>query len=234
MFPSFTLSFLILYVLLNFYLSLKIYKKTRRYFQPIEVVNTDSKTNMINIHDKYSEFSRKDNISFIRLFVGMTLLFWTRLIIILTLALSYYTILRIFTKGSRKVNQTIRDKIKQYSAIHGWLGLLAFGIRKTEIKPNVIELYKKYLGEDYDIEETSFSCIVTNHISWYEIIYLIYEEAAGFIAKQSIKGIPIVGLIADKLDSLFLDRTNEKDRNFIVHKLLKLGKSNYSKARGLY
>jgi hypothetical protein len=210
--------FLLIYVLLNTYLSIRMYRHTRRYFQPINVTEDDQSTKMINIHDKYFEFSRKDNISFLRLWLGLIFLFWIRIVGLLILAVSLYLILKISFRNGNKRDQEYRNRLKKVASTHAWIALYIFGIKRTELTPNVRDVYLKYLGPDYDItDECAYSCIITNHISWYEIVYLIYQEAPGFIAKQTIADMPFIGYIAERLDSLFLDRTNEKERNNIVN-----------------
>jgi hypothetical protein len=214
---SYTTLFLIIYIVFNIYLSKVIYKHTRRYYRPITVEEeNEDGVKSISLHDKYSEFSRKDNFSYFRILFGLIFLFWIRLIGMLLTSMSFFIILKIVFRNNNNHNADYRRKLAIFSKIHARLTFFIFGIRRTILTPQVNDVYCKYLGPNYDFEESNYSCIITNHTSWYEIVYLIYEESAGFIAKQSVRNIPFIGYIAYKLDSLFLDRTNEKNRNDIV------------------
>jgi hypothetical protein len=212
---SYTSLFLIIYFVYNIFLSYKIYKHTRSYFKPI--ITDEPKTGTtFNLHEKYVEFSRKDNVSYLRILFGMIILFWIRFIGLILLSISFYIILKILFRNVNNHDAVYRRRLKFFSTLHARIAFFIFGIRRTIYTPEVNEVYCKYLGPNYDFDESEYSCIITNHMSWYEIIYLVFEESPGFIAKHSIKSVPLIGYIALKLDSMFLDRTCINDRSNIV------------------
>lgn len=63
----------------NFIWSLKLYKKYKIYITEKQFFN--EKSNQIkNLHDEYPEFKRYDNISFLRIFLGLIFFFWLKMI----------------------------------------------------------------------------------------------------------------------------------------------------------
>lgn len=46
---------------------------------------------------------------------------------------------------------------------------------------------------------------------------MLYQFKPGFISKEDVKGVPIVGLIAKQIGSLFVSRSDEASRNVIVY-----------------
>jgi hypothetical protein len=213
---SYTTWFVIAFITINIIFSIKLYTKTRIYFRPVIVNDSDNTTEkLINIHDKFTEFSRKDNISFPRILFGLIFLFWIRMILMPLIVISCYLVLKLLNLMSREHNATYHARVKKCVYIHSWLTMFVFGARRTVIAPNCDNVYKKYLGEDY--ERQAFpACLISNHASWFDTVYLVGEECPGFIAKASVKQMPFVGYIAEAVGSLFLDRTSESDRNYIV------------------
>lgn len=111
-----------------------------------------------------------------------------------------------------------------------WLGFFGIFVMLDEVKANRPEhicIYKKWLGEDFNPNfDQDFSLIICNHLGIYEIQYLMYKYAPGFIAKSSIKSYPFIGFIAEKLDTLWIDRSDKNSRNEIFT-LLKQRQSDY-------
>lgn len=56
--------------------------------------------------------------------------------------------------------------------------------------------------------------IISNHNSIYEMFntFLFVKPMPGFIAKNGVKEIPSVGIIALAVGSVFMDRTSKEDR----------------------
>lgn len=75
----------------------------------------------------------------------------------------------------------------------------------------VIEIMRKYLGKDY-VPQEKYSTVIANHISWADILYVEKKFSPSFIAKDSVRSIPFVGLIAWGQKSSFIAR---KDKNAI-------------------
>jgi len=77
--------------------------------------------------------------------------------------------------------------------------------------PKVLEIMRKYLGKDYTPSH-KYSTIIANHVSWADILYIEKKFSPSFIAKDSVRKIPFVGLIAWGQKSSFIAR---KDKNAI-------------------
>lgn len=89
-----------------------------------------------------------------------------------------------------------------------------------EVKANAdehIKIYKKWLGEDFKIQfESDYSLLLCNHTGIYEIQYLMMKFAPGFIAKNALKNTPFIGYIADKVETLWLDRKDSNSRSQVA------------------
>lgn len=68
-----------IYVLGNFYLASKMYVEYKKYVEVIPYFD-ESKQQIVNLHDLYPELKRQGKISFLRIFLGLIFLFWTKLI----------------------------------------------------------------------------------------------------------------------------------------------------------
>ena len=73
------------YVFGNFIWSLKLYKRYKLFITEKQFF--DEKTNQTkNLHDEYPEFKRYDNISFLRIFLGLIFFCWFKMIASILLA----------------------------------------------------------------------------------------------------------------------------------------------------
>lgn len=73
-----------------------------------------------------------------------------------------------------------------------------------------LAIFRKYLGPDYQPQE-KFSSVIANHSSWNDITYLEKKFSPSFIAKASVRSVPIVGLIAWTQKSCFISRRDNDD-----------------------
>jgi len=60
--------------------------------------------------------------------------------------------------------------------------------------------------------------IVSNHISWLDIVAISAYQPCVFIAKSSVINWPVIGFLASISGTLFLDRQNRKDLNNVMQK----------------
>lgn len=105
------------------------------------------------------------------------------------------------------------------------MGFILLGNRLKEEKANKkshLDVYRKWLGSEFKVEfESEYSLIISNHTGMFEIEYTMLKWAPGFIAKTTLKSTPFIGFIADKLDSLWLDRKDTSSRNFVAEEIKK-------------
>lgn len=77
--------------------------------------------------------------------------------------------------------------------------------------------YKKYLGPDWTPkwadEGHPYSTVLTNHSSWVDDTIMMSLHPSSFVAKSSVRSLPMVGYMADSSESLFIKRTNKDARS---------------------
>ena len=54
--------------------------------------------------------------------------------------------------------------------------------------------------------------IISNHLSFTDIVYTLYKYTPAFISSIHVKSMPIVGIVATSLDCVFLDRESRSSR----------------------
>lgn len=103
------------------------------------------------------------------------------------------------------------------------------GARIIEERHEDKTVLNKWLGSEYISNFNSpYSLIVSNHNGWYEVIYMLYKEATGFVAKESFRNFPFIGSIASYVDSIFIDRSSVKSRESTFTELLRRQKEFFS------
>lgn len=58
--------------------------------------------------------------------------------------------------------------------------------------------------------------MVANHVSWLDIFVLMSLYPSGFIAKQSIRCWPVIGPLAERVGTVFIDRHSRKDAGMVA------------------
>lgn len=83
--------------------------------------------------------------------------------------------------------------------------------------------YSPYLGPDYketQVPPNYISTIVSNHSSWLDVPILISHFQAAFVAKKTLRKIPIFGLIVQALGCIFVSRdASNENRNKQVQQI---------------
>lgn len=208
--------FLVPYLTFNFILALLLYNYGKKFFYA-----QDARTYQDDHHNKYKEFRRYEDLSFWRIFFGLTFLFWVRIISTITLSMGLWICLKIafFNEESKNVTQTKRKAIVLLTKFFHVVVMFIMGLRFKDKRYKFETIYKKYLGPDYEAKfNAPFSAMISNHISWAEILYFISKYSSGFIAKSTVLNVPFIGFIAEKLECLFIDRTNVENRQLVVKK----------------
>lgn len=70
--------------------------------------------------------------------------------------------------------------------------------------------YEKYLGPNYERIEQA-STVVWNHGSWIDILVAMWWDLPSSVSKASVRNYPFVGIIAECMQCLFLDRTGTRE-----------------------
>lgn len=71
--------------------------------------------------------------------------------------------------------------------------------------------YKKWLGPNWKPEWQGAGTLISNHVCWMDIVLTLSIFHPSFVSKASVKKYPGIGLIAQAIDCLFLDRGGSKD-----------------------
>lgn len=76
-----------------------------------------------------------------------------------------------------------------------------------------IRVITKGILPDAKVKSTLF---VANHVSWVDIHVLNSVRAVRFVAKSEIRGWPVFGWVAQKVNTLFIERTKRRDASRVV------------------
>lgn len=73
--------------------------------------------------------------------------------------------------------------------------------------------YSQYLGKDYkkDKQPPYISTLISNHVSWTDIIVYISQYQPAFAAKKELRKIPVFGLLCNAIGTLFIARGGTKE-----------------------
>lgn len=62
--------------------------------------------------------------------------------------------------------------------------------------------------------------VVSNHISWLDIFVLMTQYPSGFIAKESIRRWPLIGTLASRIGTVFINRNSRQDVAPVIHAIV--------------
>jgi len=191
---------------------------------------------------KFPEFKRFDikKINVLRIFICCLILWWFR-IIVLVICLLLLCIAFIITSCCKVQKNPVEkmSKCRYYVTyitvqiiINPMFWLLGYitCYRKKRCQKTK-EIYEKYLGSDYDInnENRKWSCFISNHLSWFECFYYGLKHSPGFIAKASIADNFVMGIILGSLSCQLVKREDKDSRHTTAENLVKRQEMFYNK-----
>ena len=211
-----------------------LYRNCSIYYK--ELCYQDKKTGkIIDVHKLYEPFQAKDKLRYWKFIIFGMIFFIPKLICCMSAVIGLIIHLRIahfFYKNS-DTDKKHRDKIKKIIKFWSYLGLKAALINIKKRKLNTCEeVYKKYLGNDYDFTDQKYSLIISNHIGLFDVILVMYLYQPGFIAKKLVSNYPFFGSVARGLNCLFVDRENENARKKIMEDIY-IKQKNYLEGKSL-
>jgi len=228
------ISFFKYYIPTVFILLNLLYKRLSIYHKPLLYKEPET-GKIINVHKLYVPFRVNDKISYWKfIFYGMIFLIPKSIFCMITVIslIIHLKIFHIFNKESdTNINQRNRIKtiIKFWSSLCFTCAMIK--IKKKE-NPKIKTIYRKYLGEDYDFEDQNYSLIISNHIGFFDVLFVLYLHQPGFIAKKMVKDYPFFGSVAKGINCLFVDRENEQARKKIMDDIY-LRQKNYLEKKSL-
>ena len=210
------LIFLILYTIFCYFLSKKTFKELQKY----KVLKNEN----LEDHEKYNMFRRLDTHLWDekKLFIGTFLFFGIKLSGVLFALFFCYLGLKIFVKKTDdKNNPEIKKKINFFTKFGAKIFVLSLGVI-VNVKNKKNFDYTKYLGENFKNEKAIPSIHICNHTSWLDILIFMSLIGPGFLSKKDVKDYPLVGLIAECLGSVFVDRDDKNSTgdslNMVIEK----------------
>ena len=223
------LAILCIYTIFIFLLSYLIYSKNQVYYRSLEYNNPET-LEKINVHKLYPEFAVLDKNSFLRIFIGYYFYALPKFIINLYFAIMEIIQLNQNMKNLKNPTSDPQDFSILSNTITKWTNwvLRLNGIKVNKIKLNYEDVYRKYLGQDYEFNpDEKYSLIISNHTGFYDIIMNMAIHSCGFLAKEETKNYFLVGTISKGLNCLFVKRESKTDRERIFTELEKRQKDFY-------
>ncbi|GJQ08806.1 hypothetical protein GpartN1_g597.t1 [Galdieria partita] len=149
-------------------------------------------------------FVRRDRtwrlLGLIKVLVGLVLV-PLRLIFCFLLLVFVWTLVRILALG-------VNRKDLAYHPLVGFRrACIAFLIRRGA-RVLLLLVGFVWISEENRTVVPPDCIVVSNHISFYDILYFLSAFAPPFVAKQGVKDIPFVGFIAEIMECIFVDREN--------------------------
>ena len=202
----------------------------KKYYRHIKYKEKE-KEDLIDIQDKFAPLVPIDKFNFCPYILIGAIIFPIRVILVLG---SYYLlklhlkILKLIYKN-HETEQDQREKLEK--ATHFWLSLYFCFNYISTIKKEIEykNVYKKYLGDDYDFDQKDFSLFISNHLGYLEIAAYMRIYAVSLLITYELLRAPAVGGVMAELGSFFVNRENEESRKKSLEILLKRGSDFYNK-----
>jgi len=139
--------------------------------------------------------------------------------ITLTYAMIFVVVVQMGSNPN-KLGSFRRWLILQHTCLMIRILVLVMGNFVSTRRPEVD--YRKWLGPDWKPTYEGASMIVSNHQGWQEVLHTILyvRPLPGFIAKETVKRIPGVGLIATVMGTVFLNRMQKETRQQVFQTIL--------------
>ena len=214
-------------LLFSFLIALVVWIRSQKYYKPL--LKKDKDGNTVNLHDVYDPFHPYDKVYFIQLWFGAFFCAFIKLIFSFLIVIFGYWTMKIVSKIYKNYNTDPDQRKKMKNAVSFWTSifLVMNGVWIRRKNLDYEEVYKKYLGEDYDFSDDKYSIIISNHIGFFDVVTCLRLFAPGFIAKLPVKDFWFIGKISQGLHCLFVDRTNEENKKLIFDQLLERQTSFY-------
>ena len=227
--------FLFFYFGISSIITYLIYKEENQYYTPLYVARKSQKEGekdeIINLHDEFEEYRKRDHpINILKLFLGVLLFGTIRLFIniILALIITYRALNRV-KERKFKLNKEDIEYIRNSTKMLTKIILKISGViidKKRLPDDKILKIYKKYFGPDYKIDyDGKFCCYISNHTCIYDLLIAMAFYGCGFVAKEEIKDTPIFGKMAASLHTIFVNRNITGAKNDTLEQITQRQKS---------
>lgn len=212
--------FLAIYLILDFIFLNILYSKVKVYYRPLTYKDKET-GKIVDVHKLYEPFQSKDELCYWKMMIGGLIFFPIKFFLDISIIIAFMIHLKIFSifYKNQDTDPVQFAKLSKIMKAYNRLFLLCSMISIVDKKVDCTEIYKKYLGPDYDFNDNKYSLITCNHIGFYDVISNMYLHASGFIAKEAVSRYIFIGPIAKAINCLFVNRENEASRNQIFDRL---------------
>jgi len=194
------------------------------------------KENSLNseVHKKYEMFKRSDFSHWkeFNLIIGCICFLWIKLAGIITGIIFCYlglklTIKKTDNKNSIEVKNKINFFVKRGTDIVlFFLGIILnvkklenFDYKKYQKNNKIINHVESKTNDNSKAKEEIASIQISNHTSWLDILIFLNLTGTGFLAKQEVKNYPLIGLIAECINGVFVDREDKGSLGGVIEKV---------------
>ena len=221
-------SFLFIYFSITFIILNYIYSRLRVFY--LQRKYKDKETGkIIDLGEKYDPFRPYDPINYTQFILIGLFLFPIRGVISFLICVALCLNLKYLKYKYPNLDTDSYESSIRSEVIKFWSFAFLFinGISLEKEELDYEEIYKKYLGPDYDFKEEKYSLIICNHIGFYDVIANMSINGCGFMAMKIISGFPIGGDIARDMGSIFVERLSETSRRESFDDIIKRQKDFY-------
>ena len=213
----------IIFIILNYiYFRLKVFYREIKY--------KDKETGKeIDLGKKFDPFRPYDPINYSDFILSGLILFPIRGIVSFLICVFLCLNLKYLKYKYKNLDTDSYESEIRSEVIKFWSFLFLYinGISLEKEKIDYEEIYKKYLGPDYNFNLEKYSLIISNHIGFYDAIANMAINGCGFLAMKIINGFPIGGDIARDMGSIFVERLSESSRKESFEDVMKRQKDFY-------
>uniref|UniRef100_A0A7N1A5F6 Phospholipid/glycerol acyltransferase domain-containing protein n=1 Tax=Kalanchoe fedtschenkoi TaxID=63787 RepID=A0A7N1A5F6_KALFE len=207
-------------------------KDDRPLLRPVPIRSDDNRSQQANgdLENKYAAFVRKDAYGTMgrgdlpvgeKLMLGLALvtLVPVRVVLGFTILLVYYFICRAATLF-KAPNREEDNEQEDFVHMGGYRRLVIFQCGRffSRVMLFVLGFYwiqvtirypDENEGNDLSDEQERAGAIISNHVSYIDILYHMSTSFPSFVAKRSVAKLPLVGLISKCLGCVFVQRESK-------------------------
>ena len=168
----------------------------------------------IDINEKYAPLVPHDSINYFSFVFLGTILLPTRLLLfyliffLLNLHLKILKIIYINQEKDEKQRKKLEEANNFWMSMYFFINNIYTEKKQIECK----EIYKKYLGEDYDFSQKDFSLYISNHFGYLEIAAYMRDYSVSYLISYEVMRAPGYGAAMVQLGSFYIKREDEQSR----------------------
>ncbi|KAG8067778.1 hypothetical protein GUJ93_ZPchr0005g15094 [Zizania palustris] len=197
------------------------------------VTETPAQESVEELDRRYAPYARRDAYGTmgrgplgaaeaVRLAVGAAVLFPLRLVAGVLVLVVYYLVCRVCTLRVEEEREEGAGEGEGYARLEGWRreGVVRYGRALSRAMLFVFGFY--WIREhdcsfpddkDEHLEKSKElgrpGAVVSNHVSYVDILYHMSSSFPSFVAKRSVARLPLVGLISKCLGCIFVQRESK-------------------------